>query len=263
MDITVNKFDPYNDCLCESYHYMILWMKEGVTSISIDINKFFIASNSIWFITPGNKVMLEFESNPSGWVIKFSKPFFNSQIRENLTIKDVDLFTRFDEVPKIILSPKIGDRVHSIAEMIDEMIGSEIPNKEAAVASLFKTLMIYCDSKCNIRLNGNSNQNKIRLVTNYKDLVAKHFTKIHQVKEYASMMNISPKYLNQLVREILGVTAKSIIIEQLMIRARHDLKFSNLSVKEIAFSLGFSEPCHFSNFFKREFKCSPSKFRQI
>lgn len=261
MDITVNKFDLYDNCLCESDYYMIFWMKDGVSSISIDFDKFATASNSIWFITPGKKVTLDFESVPSGWVIKFSKPFFNSQIRENLIIKDVDLFTSFGEVPKIILSPKIGDRVHSLAEMIDEMIGSEIPNKEHAITSLLKTLLIYCDSKCNIRITHENNTGKIQIVTTFKDLVNKHYKHIHKVSEYATMMNISSKYLNQIVKEVLSVTAKSIIQEQLTIHARRELKFSNSSIKEIAFELGFTEPFYFSTYFKNQVGCSPTEYR--
>lgn len=261
MDITVNKFDSHNDCLCESDYYMILWMKEGVASISIDFDKFTAATNSIWFITPGKKVTLDFESDPGGWIIKFSKDFFNSQIHENLIIKDVALFTNFGEIPKIILSPKIGDRVHALAEMIDELIGSAIPNKEHAINSLLKTLLIYCDSKCNIRITHENNNGKIQIVTTFKDLVNKHYKSIHKVSEYASMMNISSKYLNQVVKEVLSVTAKSLIQEQLTIHARRELKFSNSSIKEIAFDLGFNEPFYFSTYFKNQVGCSPTEYR--
>lgn len=261
MDITVKKFDPVIHNLCESHSYMILWMKEGIASVSIDFNTFTTPQNSIWFITPGKKVVLDFDSKPGGWIIKFSKSFFNSQIRENLIIKDVDLFTSFGQIPKIILSPKIGDRVHSIAEMIDEMIGSQIPNRDHAIISLLKTLLIYCDSKCNIRITHENNTGKIQIVTTFKDLVNKNYRSIHQVSDYAVMMNISSKYLNQVVKEVLSVTAKSIIQEQLTIHARRELKFSNNSIKEIAFDLGFTEPFYFSTYFKKQVGCSPTEYR--
>ncbi|MFO7846690.1 MAG: helix-turn-helix domain-containing protein [Balneolaceae bacterium] len=261
MDISVKKFDPAVDCLCENQYYMILWMKEGVASVKIDFESFTTPQNSIWFITPGKKVELDFHSEPGGWIIKFSKLFFNSQIRENLIIKDVDLFASFEQIPKIILSPKIGDRVHMITEMIDEMIGSQIPNRDHAISSLLKTLLIYCDSKCNIRMTHENNTGKIQIVTTFKDLVNKNCRTIHQVSEYAAMMNISPKYLNQVVKEVLSVTAKSIIHEQLTIHARRELTFSNSSIKEIAFDLGFTDPFYFSTYFKKQVGCSPTEYR--
>ncbi len=261
-NISVQPFDVSKTDYSSTDFYQVLWLKQGFKTVVVDVEEFEASPNTICFIAPQRFIQVSFKHEIEGCILSFSKIFFQGLLQEDMNIKEAAFLSLFEPVPKIILSPKIGERVHKIAEMIDELCGSEIPNKEAAVASLFKTLLIYCDSKCNIRLNGHSNQNKIRLVTTYKELVAKHFTKTHQVNVYANMMNISPKYLNQVVREILGVTAKSIIIEQLMIKARHDLKFSNFSVKEIAFGLGFSEPFHFSNFFKKEFGFSPSKFRQ-
>ena len=260
-NISVQPFDVSRTDYSSTDYYQVMWLKQGFGTVVVDLEEFEASPNTICFLTPNRFIRVSYKYGVEGCVLSFSKVFFQDLVQVDMNIKEAALLSLFEPIPKIILSPKIGERVHHIAEMIDELCGSEIPNKEAAVASLFKTLLIYCDSKCNIRLNGNLNQNKIRLVTTYKELVAKHFTKTHLVNEYANMMNISPKYLNQVVREILGVTAKSIITEQLLIKARHDLKFSNHSVKEIAFGLGFSEQFHFSNFFKREFGVSPSKFR--
>lgn len=262
-NITLKKFDTDVQEYADEHNYIVLWMKNGFESITIDFECFSSQSNSIYFITPGRNVRLNYTSQPRGWILKFSKPFFKEQIRENLIIKDVEIFSTFGKTPKIILSPKIGDRVHSIAEMIDELIGSQIPNRESAVASLLKTLLIYCDSKCNIRITEENNTGQVQIVTTFKDLVAEHFMEIHKVSDYASMMNISAKYLNQVIKSLLGVSAKTYIQEQLTIQARRELKFSNDSIKEIAYRLGFSEPFHFSSYFKKQMGCSPSEYRLL
>ena len=261
MEILVNKFCRSKDTISDPANFMILWIKSGDGSITIDFEEFTAAANSIWFILPGKRVSCEFKSPPSGWVLSFTKSFFNNTIRENLIIRDVQLFQAFGTIPKIILSPKIGSRVHSIAEMIDELSGSQIPNKEAAIAALLKTLLVYCDSRCNIRVITDNNVGKIQIVTRFKDLVEQHVLEKHKVSDYATMMNISPKYLNQVVKEVLDTTPKALITEQLIILARRELKFSSHSVKEIAFRLGFSEPFHFSSYFKKQTGSSPSEFR--
>jgi len=261
MDITLNKFRTDIPCFSDASNYMILWMKRGFEEVVIDFQTFTAPANSIWFIAPGKEVQISYKTKPEGWVLCFSKEMFNTHMRENLIIKDVDLISSFGKLPKIILSPKIGSRVHLITEMIDELAGSQIPNREAAMASLLKTLLIYCDSKCNIRIHQENNSGKVQIVTRYKDLIDKHIHSKHLVSEYAAMMNISAKYLNQVVKEVLGVTASSIIQEQLIIRARRELKFTNDSVKEIAFKLGFNEPFHFSSYFKKQTGSSPSAYR--
>lgn len=259
--LSIKKFDSSLSDFSHKHQYALMWMKKGFKSVQIDFESFDDSSDSIYFITPGRKVKIRFEGQPVGWILCFSREYFKTQIREQLNIKHVDVFSSFRKVPKMILSPQIGKRVHSIAEMIDELKGSDIPNKEAAVASLLKTLIIYCDSKCNIKITDEKNSNEVQIVMKFKELVARHYTQAHKVSEYADMMNLSPKYLNQVVKNVLGMTAKQIIHDQLVIQARRELKFSNDSVKEIAFRLGFSEPFHFSNYFKKMIGYSPSEYR--
>ena len=86
--------------------------------------------------------------------------------------------------------------------------------------------------------------------------------KNHEVTFYATQLNVSPKYLNECVQEVLSVSSKSIIIEQLLMRSRHELKFSNKSIKEISFELGFSSPDYFSYFFKTHTGIKPSILRK-
>lgn len=261
--IAIKKFHLDVNDYTDQENYAILWLQSGFKRIQIDFEEFEVSTNSVYFITPGRKINIKFNSQPEGWILRFSKEYFRNHIREKLIIKRVEVLAPLDKNPRIILSPKIGERIHLITEMIDELLGSEIPNKETAIASLFRTLLVYCDSKCNISVSDTDNTNDVQLVKLFKDLVVKHYTNTHKVSEYAEMMNISSKYLNQVVKNVLGVTAKSVIHEQLIIQARRELKFTNKSVKEIAFNLGFTEPFHFSNYFKKIIGTSPSEYRML
>lgn len=261
--ISIRRLAADSTPITDSNRYHILWMRSGVDAVSIDFHRYPVEANTIFFVTPGQSVRFDCSHAAEGCIISISRWTFMEITRDDFAIRGVSLVTSVSEIPRIILSPKIGNRVSSIAEMIDELAGSEIPAKEEAIASLLRTLFIYCDSRCNIRIDHDSNPGKVQIVTEFKALVAANFTCCHKVKDYADMLNITPGYLNQVVREVLGVTAKSVIQEQLTIEARRELKFSNDSVKEIAFRLGFSEPFHFSTYFKKQMGYSPSKYRTL
>jgi AraC family transcriptional regulator, transcriptional activator of pobA len=252
------KYNDYTD----KNNYQIFWMANGLNSIKVDFEKIPFYQNSILFLTPGRVVTLDFSDEPpKGWILNFTKEYFRKQYLDGLIINNIDLLDAYGEIPRIVLSPKIGDRINYIAEMIAELAGSEIPNREYAISSLLKTLLVYCESKCNLKPVYYSNKRELNLVSLFKHLVSQNYQQLHQVSGYADMLNVSPKYLNQVVKRVMGVTAKSVIQEQLIIHACRDLKFSNESVKEIAFKLGFSESEHFSNFFKKGTKQSPTIFR--
>jgi AraC family transcriptional regulator, transcriptional activator of pobA len=243
-------------------NYQLLWIAGGVATVSVDLNSIPFFPNTILFLVPGRIINLEFsDKSPKGWILNFSRRFFKTQNLEGLNIRNADIFHAYGEMPRIVLSPKIGDRVHSIAEMIAEFSGSEIPNKEVAISALLRTLLVYCDSKCNIKPSFGSNRHDLNIVSLFKHHVSKNFLTYHRVSQYAQIMSITPKYLNQVVKRVMGVTAKSVIQEQLLIQASRDLKFSNESIKEIAFKLGFAESEHFSNFFKKGTGKTPSVFR--
>ncbi len=243
-------------------NYQLLWIAEGVESITVDFDTIPFYPNTIIFLTPGKFINLDFsDSPPAGWILGFSRDFFKNQNLEGLNIKNADIFHAYDDMPRIVLSPKIGERVHSIAEMMAEFAGSEIPNKEVAISALLRALLVYCDSKCNLKPSFGNNRQDLNIVSLFKYHVSRHFLEHHLVSDYAQLMNITPKYLNQVVKRVMGVTAKSIIQEQLLIQASRDLKFSNESIKEIAFKLGFAEPEHFSHFFKKSTGKTPSLFR--
>lgn len=259
--IGIRRYDPSTTDYTDEERYTVFWIKKGVKAITIDRDRFLAQPNSIFFAVRGATARLDYGMDPQGWILRFSGEIFRD-VTQSLIIKDADIFSSFGQVPRIILSPRIGARVAGIAEMIDELIGSQLAHREIAVASLLRTLLIYCDSECNVRIADDNNTSKVQIVTQYKDLVAQHYTETHRVSDYARMLNITPKYLNQVTREILGMTAKSIIHEQLTIQARRELKFSDDSIKQVAFKLGFSEPFHFSKYFKRQVGCSPSAYRR-
>lgn len=243
--------------------YRVFWFSEGLDKVKIDGEDISGFPNLIVFTIPDKNVEVHCQNEICGWVLEFNKDYFDLLGFEPLIIKDAMIYYAVGQIPKIVLSPKIGLRVQAMFEMIDEMAGSEIPNKENGMFSLLRTILIYCDSKCNINPNKDQNSQELNTVLIYKNLVSKYYYKWHKVSDYSAYMNISSKLLNQYVKNIMGATAKHLIKEQLIIHARRDLKFTNKSIKEIAIQLGFTEPFHFSSFFKKSIGIAPTDFRLI
>jgi AraC family transcriptional activator of pobA len=75
-------------------------------------------------------------------------------------------------------------------------------------------------------------------------------------------MHLSPKYLSNLLRSVTGLSAQQHIHQQVIERAKLQLSKPELSIAEVAYSLGFGHPQSFSKFFKRETDLSPLAFRQ-
>lgn len=243
--------------------FAVCWIKNEVEGIEIDEVLYRNVSNSIFFLDTKYqwKIFKRNNSTSSGYILYLAKEVLNNPILSNLHINKVRLFNT-GEIPLFKLSPGIEKRIQAILEMVDELLGSHLNHKDDAILSLLKTFFVYCDGQCNIKSIASNNNSKTNVVYKFKRLVDQHILENHEVTFYAKLLNISSKYLNECVQEVLSVSSKSIIIEQLLMRSRHALKFSDKTIKEISFELGFSSPDYFSSFFKTHTGMTPSALRK-
>jgi AraC-like DNA-binding protein len=92
-------------------------------------------------------------------------------------------------------------------------------------------------------------------------LVEADFRAEHSVNYYAQRLNKSPKTLSNLFALYSQKTPTQVIQCRVIIEAKRLLLYTNKSVKQITYELGFEDPAYFSNFFKRHISLSPLEFR--
>ncbi|HWB27081.1 MAG TPA: helix-turn-helix transcriptional regulator [Chitinophagaceae bacterium] len=84
---------------------------------------------------------------------------------------------------------------------------------------------------------------------------------LRTAKDYADRLAVHVNHLNKVLKESTGKTTTDIIGSRIMQEAKILLKQTDWNVSEIAYSLGFEEVAHFSNFFKKHSSVSPLAFR--
>lgn len=80
--------------------------------------------------------------------------------------------------------------------------------------------------------------------------------------DFAKQLNIHVNHLNKALKEVTGQTTSQLISERVLQEAKIILRSTNWTIAEIAWSLGFEEPNHFSSFFKSRTKVTPINFRK-
>lgn len=96
----------------------------------------------------------------------------------------------------------------------------------------------------------------------FKRLAVKNYRTAHDIAFYAGRLHISPTYLSRIVKQVTGHTVKAHLAKLLCADARRLLSCSDLDIKEIADTLGFSDQSAFGKFFVRQTGCSPLRFRR-
>ena len=100
------------------------------------------------------------------------------------------------------------------------------------------------------------------LVIKFSNLVQQQFRELRTVKKYADQLNVTAKYLTEVVKEYSGKNAGEIINDLVILEAKFLLRKSELSIGEIADILHFSDQSFFGKYFKRQTGLSPKAFRE-
>jgi len=100
------------------------------------------------------------------------------------------------------------------------------------------------------------------LFQKYLQLISQHYVEKRTVKEYASLLSISPNYLSQIIKKRTNKKALSFINEKMISEAKSSILYSNFNIGEIAKRLKFSDTSNFVKFFKSKTGKTPMEYKK-
>lgn len=159
-----------------------------------------------------------------------------------------------EEDDLVMILQKIDKECRHIDKHTQEIILTHIE-------SLLKYSNRFYERQFFTRKNSNS-----ALLARFEQLIDDYYNNdvkgLLTVQDVAAQLNLSPNYLSDMLRVHTGQNTQQHIHEKLIAKAKEKLSTTNLSVSEIAYSLGFEHPQSFSTLFKKKTNVTPLEFRQ-
>lgn len=100
------------------------------------------------------------------------------------------------------------------------------------------------------------------IVARFRELVEARYRTDAQVEDYAAALKVHPKRLRAACLGFAGATPLRVIQERRLLEAKRLLLYSNMTVAETAYYLGFQDPAYFTRFFSKACQISPRGFRE-
>lgn len=164
------------------------------------------------------------------------------------------------------LSENEKTTVISIFDMIRDELNSRIDDfSQDIVISQVELLLNYANRFYKRQFITRKAVNN-EMLQRLEDLLEDHFSHSNQglptVQHLAEGLNVSPSYLSDMLRSLIGQNAQQYIHHKLIEKAKERLSTTELTVSEVAYELGFEHSQSFSKLFKTKTNLSPSEFRR-
>lgn len=204
-----------------------------------------------------------FREDTEGFVLTTSEDFFLSSC-----LPEAHLAAAFG-APLMISLPSRGPgtaTTRGILAAFDGLVrefSNAAPRRREALASWLKLLVVQVDRA---RLENAAAgqlvhpQRKTRYLR-FRQLVEKHWRTERSIRAYAGSLGMSASGLNAACKRASGSTAAQVIRQRVIAEAKRQLTYTTMSVSEIAYDLGFSEPAYFTRVFRRITGEAPSLYR--
>jgi AraC family transcriptional activator of pobA len=261
---------PFESPKLRADYFSFILTKDGSGVYYLDDNKFPFDSGTIYFTNPGHIKSYELHESNDSFIITLSENF----LRENV---HSEIYGEFPFLLAEIVPPqKLSENDFEEFEMLYKQLFHEFNKdseyKNKILGNLFMVLLLKIKEKFWSNYNpieeGNKNS---QIVKSFKQLLESEFSKVMDNDQndskllalnFADRLNIHPNYLNSVIKSKTGRTVNDWISKRTLSVAKSLLMNTSLSSKEIAYKLGFSEPTHFSRFFKNHTQLSPGTFRK-
>ncbi|MGJ5641460.1 helix-turn-helix domain-containing protein [Formosa sp. S-31] len=171
-------------------------------------------------------------------------------------------FFKMESDPVILLSEETKEGCVSILNRLLALYASGEKTRKILVASY---LMAFFEElkKELISESKKSFNSSFRITEEYKQALSENIYNYNQISDYASLLNITPNYLNKCVKDCVNKTAQDLLKEMIVLEAKSLIKYSDLHVSEIAVKLCNQSPSNFSRFFKNQTGMTPKQYAQL
>lgn len=239
---------------------------EGETSVSFNLHEFRLKKDSMFIFTPKNILQVNSQQYFKADVIAISPDFMR---RINIDIKNmVPLFLKFVENPTLALTPEESRSMRGmIAQIERETRGPETHFSFDIVSGLIAATIykvgdiMYHYLAEHPEGQNNSHNRAEEYFKQFTHLLGEHFREERSVGFYARQLCITPKYLTTLIKRISGQSVSEWIDNYVILEAKTLLKYSTMSIQEIAYYLNFPNQSFFGSYFKRNTGMSSSQYK--
>jgi len=239
-------------------NYFFVFVENGTLTHKVDLNDLTITNGQLFFVLPNQIHSVPAQKKDD---IESFKMSFDQNC---LSLLPKQFYFLINPLNSQIISFESDSRqrVKMLFEILNKILHSDKDQKDADIilAHLNSLLTELNNAYFKSVAKEKPEPNKLSKYIEFKIAVETHLTEQHSINTIADNLSITTNNLYNIVKEFSGVSPKEFITSRLILEAKRKLFYSETSVKELAYTLGFSDPDYFSKLFKKNTGKSVTQF---
>jgi AraC family transcriptional regulator, transcriptional activator of pobA len=238
--------------------FQVLYLKAGNALVQVDDERRRMQAGDVLLVPQGCVHGFHFEDNAEGVVMTLANALL---IRLGKAADGVLLqLTR----PCVYRIPddEEGRQMQSLIEAFHREYRSHGAYRNALMETLLAALLLWLSRHASHGHMATENSRGAKHFNRFCALVERDYGKHCHVDDYAHEIGITAAHLNMLCRQASGKSALELIHDRLLLEAKRNLVYTSMTISEVSYAIGFTDPAYFTRFFKRLAGMSPKEFRE-
>ncbi|MBO5015584.1 MAG: AraC family transcriptional regulator [Bacteroides sp.] len=245
---------------------LIVVREKGESRFSINLKEFSMIPGDIVICSPGD--LLQSVSNEG--IHQSQTIMISSDFLKEMYIglnSFMPFFTSQKEHPVFHLTENEVKELGAFYQLVEESVGIEdyFQNdivKRLLAAYLYKLGSILYRHRPELQAEAAQPLKREEILfKQFINLLAEHHCKERRVDFYADQLFLSPKHFSTVIKKVSGKTAGEWIDEYVILEIKTLLKYSPMSIQEVAYYMNFPNPSFFGKYFKHHTGMSPSEYK--
>jgi len=243
--------------------FEVIWIKKGRGRLWVDENNYQVDDSIIYCLAPGHVRKWNAETNIEGYYISFAPEFVWLSEGYSNNLSWLEQYNHEFTPAAMKVQVDLQQELDVIAGKMKWEFSNYFNSRLELLKGLLNIFMIYFSRNLKEPKPDVVQTKEGELARKFMNLLKKNFINQKMVSDYAGQLCVTPNYLNRTIKKITGFTASHHIQQQIILEAKRKAMYSSVSMKEIAYYLGFDNLAHFSKFFKNNSGMSFTDYKKM
>lgn len=240
-------------------YYLFVLVKQGRNRHWVDMVPYQLKPDTFYYTIPHQVHLKESIEAMQGTALLFNDEFL--ALGGNHELKQLPIIQNLHKGHELFLNEADLLFIEDLLNKTVKEYESHDDWKNGMMHAYLRILLIYLSRIYTAQFENNASITDQTLLRRFQALVEAHYEQRHEVSSYAELLNISAGHLSEVIKQQSGKTAIEHIHDRLMLEAKRLLFHTEISIKELAYRLNFSDVSYFVRFFKRLTGQPPASYR--